>query len=43
MDVLSINYLLSIIIYEKETRAKTYHTERGAYDRFQYSYFIAFQ
>ncbi len=43
MDSTSINYLLLIIIYEKETRAKTYHTERRANDRFQHSYFIAFQ
>ncbi len=43
MDAAFINYLLLIIIYEKETRAKTYHTERRAYDCFQHSYFIAFQ
>lgn len=33
MDNKPINYLLSKIMYEKETRTKTYHPECRTYDR----------
>lgn len=36
-----INYLLSIMIYEKKTRTKTGYPKHRADDCFQYSYFTA--
>lgn len=43
MDAAFINYLLSIIIYEKKTRTETHYLKHRANDCFQHSHFIDFQ